>query len=250
MADILDRASQLGEQRARPRPAAQPRGRAGHSRRDVPVGRGGRGRARDAAAGGLLSPGARAHLLGDERPVRALGAGRPPLGRRPAGVHRRTRGGGRQAVPARRHRRRRPPPRTGRATPRSSSALSTLRQLIGAGTEIVALGYDAPDDLDEVVGDAEKIIFDVTNKRVQSNFKYINELLKVSFKELEELAERKQHITGVPTGFKELDKLLAGLHQGDLVHPRRASVGRQDGARAQHRRQRRQGRDVRRGLLA
>jgi replicative DNA helicase len=104
---------------------------------------------------------------------------------------------------------------------------ATLRQLIAAGTDIVALGYDAPDDLDQVVGDAEKIIFDVTNRRVQSNFKYINDLLKISFKELEELAENKQHVTGVPTGFKDLDKLLAGLHKGDLVIlAARPSVGK------------------------
>jgi replicative DNA helicase len=104
---------------------------------------------------------------------------------------------------------------------------ATLRQLIAAGTDIVALGYDAPDDIAEVVGDAEKIIFDVTNKRVQSNFKYINDLLKISFKELETLAENKQHITGVPTGFKELDKLLAGLHKGDLcILAARPSVGK------------------------
>jgi replicative DNA helicase len=104
---------------------------------------------------------------------------------------------------------------------------ATLRQLIAAGTDIVALGYDAPDDIAEVVGDAEKIIFEVTNKRVQSNFKVINELLKISFKELEELAENKQHITGVPTGFKELDKLLAGLHKGDLcILAARPSVGK------------------------
>ena len=104
---------------------------------------------------------------------------------------------------------------------------ATLRQLIAAGTDIVALGYDAPDDIQGVVGDAEKIIFDVTNKRVQSNFQYINDLLKISFKELEELAEKKQHITGVPTGFKELDKLLAGLHKGDLVIlAARPSVGK------------------------
>ena len=105
--------------------------------------------------------------------------------------------------------------------------MSMLRQLIAAGTAIVALGYDAPDDLDQVVGDAEKMIFDVTNKRVSSNFKYINDLLKISFKELEELAERKEHITGVPTGFKELDKLLAGLHPGDLcILAARPSVGK------------------------
>ena len=105
--------------------------------------------------------------------------------------------------------------------------MATLRQLIAAGTDIVALGYDAPDDLDQVVGDAEKIIFDVTNKRVQSNFKNINELLKISFRELEILAENKQHVTGVPTGFKDLDTLLAGLHKGDLVIlAARPSVGK------------------------
>ena len=95
--------------------------------------------------------------------------------------------------------------------------MSMLRQLIGAGTEIVALGFDAPDDAAQIVEDAERIIFQVTNKRVTSNFKHINDLLKVSFKNLEELAEKKEHVTGVPTGFKELDKLLAGLHPGDLV---------------------------------
>ena len=104
---------------------------------------------------------------------------------------------------------------------------STLRQLIGAGTGIVALGYDAPDDLDQVVGDAERMVFEVTNKRVQSNFKYINELLTDSFKQLEELAARKEHITGVPTGFMKLDKLLAGLHPGDLcILAARPSVGK------------------------
>jgi replicative DNA helicase len=105
--------------------------------------------------------------------------------------------------------------------------MSMLRQLITAGTAIATMGYDAPDDLDQVVGDAEKLIFDVTNKRVSSNFAVINDLLKVSFKNLEELAERKEHITGVHTGFKDLDKLLAGLHPGDLcILAARPSVGK------------------------
>lgn len=105
--------------------------------------------------------------------------------------------------------------------------LSMLRQLIGAATQIVAMGYDAPDDLDEVVEDAERLIFQVTNKRVESNFKDIKDLLKVSFNQLEELFERKEHVTGVPTGFKDLDKLLAGLHPGDLVIlAARPSVGK------------------------
>jgi len=105
--------------------------------------------------------------------------------------------------------------------------MSMLRQLIVEGTAIATMGYDAPDDLDQVVGDAEKLIFDVTNKRVSSNFAVINDLLKLSFKNLEELAERKEHVTGVHTGFKDLDKLLAGLHPGDLcILAARPSVGK------------------------
>jgi len=104
---------------------------------------------------------------------------------------------------------------------------SMLRKLIGAATQIVAMGYDAPDDLAEVVEDAERLIFQVTNQRVASNFRDINELLKISFTQLEELFERKEHVTGAPTGFKDLDKLLAGLHPGDLVIlAARPSVGK------------------------
>lgn len=94
---------------------------------------------------------------------------------------------------------------------------SVLRDLIRAATEIVAMGYEAPDDLREVVEESERLIFNVTNKRISSNFKRIDDLLKASFTELEELFGRGEHVTGVPTGFKDLDKLLAGLHRGDLI---------------------------------
>ncbi len=104
---------------------------------------------------------------------------------------------------------------------------STLRQLIGAATQVVRLGYNAPDDLDAVVEEAEKRIFEVTSKRVASNFQPIKGLLKATFKQIEELAERKQHITGIPTGFKDLDRLLAGMHRGDLlILAARPSVGK------------------------
>ena len=104
---------------------------------------------------------------------------------------------------------------------------STLRQLIEAATQIVSMGYDAPDDLDEVVEQSEKLIFDVTNERVTSNFRNIGDLLTLTFEQIEELAERQEHITGVPTGFPELDKLLAGMHRGDLlILAARPSVGK------------------------
>ena len=92
-----------------------------------------------------------------------------------------------------------------------------LRELIKASVSITAMGYDAPDDLDSVVEDAERLLFQVTNRRVPSNFRGIDDLLTETFEELEEMSERKEHITGVPTGFADLDKLLAGLRAGDLV---------------------------------
>jgi replicative DNA helicase len=102
-----------------------------------------------------------------------------------------------------------------------------LRKLIEAAAQITALGYDAPDELGAVVEESERLIFEVTNQKVDSNFREINELLKLSFNQLEELFERKEHVTGVPSGFKEMDKLLAGFHPGDLVIlAARPSVGK------------------------
>lgn len=104
---------------------------------------------------------------------------------------------------------------------------ATLRELITAAGKIASLGYEAPDDMKEVVQQAEALIFGVTNKRISSNFRDIEELLKESFAELEALFERQQHITGVPTGFQDLDKVLAGMHRGDLlILAARPSVGK------------------------
>ncbi len=104
---------------------------------------------------------------------------------------------------------------------------SMLRQLIEAATEVVEMGYEAPDDLDEIVEEAEKRIFEVTKKRVQSKFMPIDALLVEGFHRLEELSERQEHLTGVPSGFYDLDKQLAGLHRGDLIIlAARPSVGK------------------------
>ena len=66
-----------------------------------------------------------------------------------------------------------------------------LRDLIGASVRITTLGYDAPDDLDEVVETSEKLLFDVTNKRVATNFKSMESLVVETFNELQELANTK-----------------------------------------------------------
>ena len=94
---------------------------------------------------------------------------------------------------------------------------SILRDLIYASTQISALAYNAPDDLDEVVEDAEKMLFDVTEKRVSSSFVKMDKLIDDAFEEITKLAEQKTHMAGVPTGFADVDNLFHGLRGGDLV---------------------------------
>ncbi|MDO8963600.1 MAG: replicative DNA helicase [Coriobacteriia bacterium] len=95
--------------------------------------------------------------------------------------------------------------------------MSMLRRLITAATHIAAIGYEAPDDIDEVIENAEREIFAVTNERVETTFRPIDDLLAEGWKKLEELYERQEHLTGVTTGWPDLDKVLAGLHRGDLI---------------------------------
>jgi replicative DNA helicase len=100
---------------------------------------------------------------------------------------------------------------------------SMMRRLIQAA----ALGYEAPDDVDEIVEQAEKAILDITKERVESAFRPIATLLADGWHKLEELYDRQEHLTGVPTGFVELDRVLAGLHRGDLIIvAARPSVGK------------------------
>ncbi len=92
-----------------------------------------------------------------------------------------------------------------------------LRELIYAAAEINALAYDAPDDLDEVVEDAEKALFKVTEKKVSSNFVKMEQLLIDTFEEITKLDRKSDHMAGVPTGFVDVDKLFHGLRGGDLI---------------------------------
>ncbi len=94
---------------------------------------------------------------------------------------------------------------------------SILRQLIYASAGITALAYNAPDNLDEVVEEAEKTLFQVTEKRVSSSFVKMDVLLTEAFEEITQLAEQQSHMAGVPTGFKDVDDLFHGLRGGDLV---------------------------------
>ncbi|MBE6463908.1 MAG: replicative DNA helicase [Eggerthellaceae bacterium] len=94
---------------------------------------------------------------------------------------------------------------------------SILRDLIYASTQINALAYDAPDDLAVVVEESEKLLFNVTEQRISSDFAKMDVLLTEAFEEIAKLAEQKNSLAGVPTGFKDVDALFHGLRGGDLI---------------------------------
>ena len=94
---------------------------------------------------------------------------------------------------------------------------SLLRNLIRAANEILSSGYAQEDDVENIVDHSEKKIFDVMQKKSQKGYTTIKDVLVESFTKLEELYNQKEHITGVPTGFAELDKKTAGLHGSELI---------------------------------
>ena len=94
---------------------------------------------------------------------------------------------------------------------------ATLRSLIKTANEIIDLGYDQTEDVEDIMASSEKKIFDIIQKNNQKSYTPIKDVLIESFTKLEELYNQKTRITGVPTGFIELDYKTAGLHGSDLV---------------------------------
>ena len=92
-----------------------------------------------------------------------------------------------------------------------------LRNLIKTANEIIELGYDPTEDVEDIMDNAEKKIFNIMQNKNQKGYTPIKDVLVESFNQLEELYNRKQHITGVPTGFTELDYKTAGFHGSDLI---------------------------------
>ena len=94
---------------------------------------------------------------------------------------------------------------------------STLRNLIKTANEIIELGYDPTEDVEDIMEGAEKKIFNIMQNKNQKGYSAMKDILVDSFTQLEELYNRKQHITGVPTGFADLDYKTAGFHSSDLI---------------------------------
>ncbi|MBA3490165.1 MAG: replicative DNA helicase, partial [Longispora sp.] len=96
-----------------------------------------------------------------------------------------------------------------------------LRRLVEAGTRIVQLGYGSGAgtgrDVDDLVDLAQQAVYDVTEKRVSEDYAVLNDLLQPTLDEIEAIGANGGAMTGVPTGFSDLDRLLGGLHPGQLV---------------------------------
>ena len=92
-----------------------------------------------------------------------------------------------------------------------------LRRLIGAATEILSHSYDTGAEVDDVLDKAEHAIFEISENKIRPAFFPIKSIIKDSFKTIEKLYERKELITGVPTGFEKIDDLTSGLQKADLI---------------------------------
>ncbi len=94
---------------------------------------------------------------------------------------------------------------------------STLRNLIYAANKIVTNAYEADQESDLILDEAESAIFAVADDRLKAGFVAMRDLVKDSFPKIEKLFEQKRLITGVPTGFVDIDEMTRGLQAGDLV---------------------------------
>ena len=92
-----------------------------------------------------------------------------------------------------------------------------LRSLINVATEVIAECYEHTEDVEELLDRAERMIFEISEQRVNAAFANLKELLKDSIRYTEQLYERHELITGLPTGFRDFDQLTAGLQPSDLI---------------------------------
>ncbi len=94
---------------------------------------------------------------------------------------------------------------------------SILRRLIQTSSEVAARCYNAQDDIETMVDEAEKSIFEIAQARKTQGFESMARIVPKAFDRITRLADRKEHITGVATGYEELDRMTAGLQPSDLI---------------------------------
>lgn len=94
---------------------------------------------------------------------------------------------------------------------------STLRKLIKASNDIISMGYEASHSLDDILNVAEKKIFDISQDRMSEDFKPISEVLTSVTAMIEDVYSKGSDLTGLDTGFIDLNKKLGGFHKSDLI---------------------------------
>ncbi|NIO12188.1 MAG: replicative DNA helicase [Deltaproteobacteria bacterium] len=92
-----------------------------------------------------------------------------------------------------------------------------MRHLINVATGIATRGFEDQGNVEQFLDEAEKNIFDISEKRIKSSFVFLGDMMSDSIKMVEKLYERKELVTGVPTGFHDLDSITAGLQPSDLI---------------------------------
>src|SRR3989344_8236460 len=104
---------------------------------------------------------------------------------------------------------------------------ATLRRLLHAASDITELGYKEDDEVDSILDDAEQKLFQISQKYLKQNFVPIKSVLTEAFDRIDELHKQSGKLRGLPTGFTDLDNILAGLQKSDLVIlAARPSVGK------------------------
>ncbi|AOV06371.1 replicative DNA helicase [Sporosarcina ureilytica] len=104
---------------------------------------------------------------------------------------------------------------------------SLLRRLIRVATQIVEDGFTREDEVEELLSEAEKNMMEVSNRKNAGDFKHIKDVLVQTYDNIEQLHTQQGEVTGIPTGFTDLDKITAGFQRNDLIIvAARPSVGK------------------------
>ena len=94
---------------------------------------------------------------------------------------------------------------------------SVLRRLIDNSSQIIANAYNETEEIDKILDEAEQKIFAVSQKHIRQDFTPVKPILEEAFNRIDELHKNKGKLRGVPTGFKDLDNILAGLQKSNLI---------------------------------
>src|SRR5260370_35126426 len=95
--------------------------------------------------------------------------------------------------------------------------MAVLRELIQTSIQIITQAFDAKEDVQTLVDDAERRIFGLAERRLEGSALPVGKILKNTFEYIERLYERKEHVTGVATGFEKLDLETSGFQPSDFI---------------------------------